>query len=46
MALALAIVALLLALIVLVKSKGENLLGWAVLALALIHLLPFGPFPR
>ena len=46
MAVALAIVACLLAVIVLVKSKGENLLGWAVLALALIDFLPFGPFPR
>jgi hypothetical protein len=38
--LALALVAALLAVISLVQSRGTALLGWAVLALAAIHLIP------
>jgi hypothetical protein len=38
--LVLALVAALLAVITLVQSRGTALIGWAVLALALIHLLP------
>jgi hypothetical protein len=38
--LVLALVAALLAAITLVQSRGTALLAWAVLALALVHLLP------
>lgn len=36
----LALVALILAAITLFTSRGTSLLGWAIVALALIHLLP------
>jgi hypothetical protein len=40
LATALGLVACILSGIVLVQSKGQNLLGWAVLVLALIYVLP------
>ena len=43
MALAFALVAFIFAVVVLIRSKGENLLGWATLALSAIHLMPLWP---
>jgi hypothetical protein len=36
----LALVAAVIAVITLIQSRGTALIGWAVLALALIHILP------
>ena len=36
----LALLAAILAAVALIQSRGTSLLGWAVLALALIHLAP------
>jgi len=38
--LVLALLAAIIAVIVLIQSRGTALIAWAVLALALIHLLP------
>lgn len=39
-ALVLAVVALVLGLVDVIRSRGLSLVGWAVIALAVIHLLP------